>query len=69
MSNKLLLAQTLLLDTGISCLDAARLIKNTLDFKPKKTKLSNIQFSSKVINYGIKHFHIKYMSIQEGFSK
>jgi len=69
MTNKLLLTKTLLVDTDISFLDAARLIKNILDFKPKKTKLSNIQFCSKVINYGVKHLHIKDMSLQEGFCK
>ena len=68
MTNELL-ATALLSNTGITFLDAARLIKNILDFKPEKTKLSNMQFCSKVSNYGIKHFHIKDMSIREGFCK
>lgn len=62
-----ILAANLLKGTGISILDAARLIKNALDFKPSSTKLSPIQFCTKIIGTGTKHLHIKEMSIENGF--
>ncbi|MFI3290905.1 MAG: tyrosine-type recombinase/integrase [Opitutales bacterium] len=67
LQSEAILATQILKDTGISLIDAVRLIKNTLDFKAKSTKSSNIQFCSNVINSGLKHLHIKDMSIKDGF--
>lgn len=63
------LAISILASTGISLLDAARLVINILDFKPYKTKLRNIQFCSKVIYCGLQHLHIKEMSLEKGYEK
>lgn len=54
MENEILSANQLLAGTGISILDAARLIRNILDAK-NGSSTDNIQFCSKVIDSGKKH--------------
>ena len=68
MRNELISANTLLEDKGISVLDAARLICNVLDYLPKNSTLTPIQFCSKIIETGKQHIHISEMSVSEGFA-
>lgn len=68
MTNELISANTLLEDKGISVLDAARLICNVLDYLPKNSTLTPIQFCSKIIETGKQHIHISKMSVSEGFA-
>ena len=68
MTNELISANTLLEDKGISVLDAARLICNVLDYLPKNSTLTPIQFCSKIIETGKQHIHINEMSVSEGFA-
>lgn len=68
MTNELISANTLLEDKGISVLDAARLICNVLDYLPKNSTLTPIQFCSKIIETGKQHIHISEMSVSEGFA-
>lgn len=66
--NEAVLARKLLEGADISVLDCIRIVKNTLDFKPKNTKLSDMQFCAKILNLGIEHSNIKEMSVEEGFN-
>jgi len=68
MTNEILSAQTLLKDTNISILDAARLIRNALDVKSNATTLSDILFCSNIIEAGKRCICKSEMSIQSGFS-
>ena len=68
MTNELISANTLLEDKGISVLDAARLICNVLDYLPKNSTLTPIQFCSKIIETGKQYIHISEMSVLEGFA-
>ena len=68
MTNELISANALLEDKGISVLDAARLICNVLDYLPKNSTLTPIQFCSKIIETGKQHIHINEMSVSEGFA-
>lgn len=61
------LAAALLRETGMSVLDAVRLVKNSLDFKPSGSKLSDAQFCAKVIQRGLDCMHMKEMSMEQGF--
>jgi len=61
-------AEFLLNGTGISILDAARLIKNALDAKSANCSLSDIQFCSQIIEIGRRHIRKIEMSIKEGFA-
>ena len=68
MTNELISANTLLEDKGISVLDAARLICNVLDYLPKNSTLTPLQFCSKIIETGKQHIHINEMSVSKGFA-
>lgn len=61
------LATLLLKRSGISLLDAARLVQQMLDLKPKDT-MNAIAFCTKVIQVGLSHMHIKVMSVADGFN-
>ena len=61
------IAKAILKGTGLSLIDAARLVKNILDFMPKNSGMSEIQFCSKIIDCGKINFRIKEMSFIEGF--
>lgn len=65
--NSHLLAKELLRGTGISLLDAARMIVNTLDFRPAFSKLTPVQFCTKVLQRGLDCMHMKEMSLEQGF--
>ena len=52
MTNEFISAKTLLERKGISLLDAARLICNALDYLPRNSTLTPIQFCSKIIEAG-----------------
>lgn len=69
MTNEIISANTLLEGTGVSILDAARLIRNALDVMPKdgKSKLSVLQFCSKIIEVGKRHIRTSEMSVEGGF--
>lgn len=68
MRNENLLAKKLLLGTGISTLDAARLIRNVLDEKNENCTLTALQFCGKIIEVGKRHIRFKNMSIENGFA-
>lgn len=70
MKNEIISANTLLEGTGISILDAARLIRNVLDVMPKDSNstLSPLQFCSKIIETGKRHIRVAEMSIADGFA-
>lgn len=67
MTNEILSAQTLLNGTGISLLDAARLIRNALDAKPGGCEISDVQFCSNVIETGKRHLRTSEASPQDAF--
>ena len=67
MGNEILLSKELLKDTGISILDAARLIRGVLDFMPESEKKFPIRFCSKVIDIGKRHIRRHEMNIRDGF--
>ncbi len=58
MTNEILSAQTLLLNTGISILDCARIIRNILDSAPTKSTLTKLQFCNKVIETGLRQVNL-----------
>lgn len=68
MDNEITSAKTLLERKGISLLDAARLICNALDYLPRNSTLTPIQFCSKIIEAGQRHVRIAEMSLAEGFA-
>ena len=68
MTNEFISAKTLLERKGISLLDAARLICNALDYLPRNSTLTPIQFCSKIIEAGQRHVRIAEMSLAEGFA-
>jgi len=70
MTNEISCAQALLKGTGVSILDAARLICNALDGLPVSgmSGLSPLQFCSKIIETGKRHIRIAEMSLKDGFS-
>ena len=68
MTNEIISAKTLLEHKGISLLDAARLICNALDYLPRNSTLTPIQFCSKIIEAGQRHVRIAEMSVSKGFA-
>lgn len=68
MTNEFISAKTLLESKGISLLYAARLICNALDYMPRNSTLTPIQFCSKIIEAGQRHVRIAEMSLAEGFA-
>ena len=68
MTNELFSANMLLERKGISLLDAARLICNALDYLPKNSTLTPIQFCSKIIETGLRHVRIAEMPVSKGFA-
>ncbi len=62
----ILTAQTLLSGTGISLIDAARIIRNILDARPKSSKIVSIEFCHKVVETGKRNLRTKEMSFEEG---
>ena len=61
-------AQKLLTGNNITLIDAARLIKNILDFMPKGSNLTDVQFCTKIIETGKAHFRTNEMSFTKGFN-
>ena len=53
--------------TGISLLDAARLVRNILDALPKNSSIAPIQFCAKVIEVAKRNIRSKEMRFSEGF--
>ena len=70
MKNKIISANTLLEGTGVSILDAARLIRNALDAMQEDGKLglTPLQFCSKIIETGKRHIRVAEMSVEGGFA-
>ena len=52
----------------VSVLDSARFVRNILDAKPKDSKLTDIQFITKVIEIGLRNVRVKEMSLANGFA-
>ncbi len=67
MTDELQLARIMLRGTGISILDAARLVRQMLDFKGANSSLESVQFCTKVIQTGVAHLQQREMSVQDGF--
>ena len=67
MKNEIISALELLKGTGVSIIDAARLVKNILDAKPIESKFSNVQYCVKVIDVGLRNIRTKEMSFIKGF--
>lgn len=68
MDNEIISSKSLLRGTGISLLDAARLIRNILDALPDNSNTSPIQFCVKVIETGKRHVRTEEMQFAKGFS-
>lgn len=68
MDNEIISSKSLLRGTGISLLDAARLIRNILDALPDNSNTSPIQFCVKVIEVGKRNIRSKEMQFAKGFS-
>ncbi len=66
---EIITATQLLAGTDISILDAARLIRNALDFKPRRSKASDMQFCTKLLDGGVRHLHLKEITIRKGFKQ
>ena len=58
MNNEIISAQTLLKDTGVKLIDAARLIQNTLDTLPKEANISPLHYCSKIIEIGKHNYRL-----------
>lgn len=69
MTNEYTSAQTLLSGSGISILDAARLIRNALDAMPKNGTVSPLQFCSQVVETGKRHIRTVEMDLKNGFAE
>ena len=67
MKNEINTSLTLLKNSGLELLDAARLMRNILDSFPKASRLSPAQFCAKVIETGLRHLRSEEMSIRQGF--
>ncbi len=67
MDKEIISAKTLLKGTGISLLDAARLVRNILDALPKNSSIAPIEFCAKVIEVGKRNIRSKEMRFNEGF--
>ena len=68
ISEEAQMAQKLLTGNNITLIDAARLIKNILDFMPKGSNLTEVQFCTKIIETGKAHFRNNEMSFANGFN-
>ena len=68
MDNEFISANALLKSTGITLLDAARLVKNILDTLPQGSNIAPILFCSKIIETGKRYIRSKEMRLAEGFS-
>lgn len=67
MSTQSKAATLILHGTGISLLDAARLIKHILDTKPSDSQERPLSFCHRIIQTGVSHSHIKQERISTGF--
>ncbi len=65
MSDDLQLAQVMLRDSGVTLLDAARLVRHILDFCPRGQ--GAMVFCSKVVQAGLSQRHLKEMKVRQGF--
>ena len=68
ISEEAQMVQKLLTGNNITLIDAARLIKNILDFMPKGSNLTDVQFCTKIIETGKAHFRLNEMSFKDGFN-
>lgn len=67
MTDELHATQIMLRGSGISLLDAARLVRQMLDFKRTDCSLRPVQFCTQVIQTGLVHLQQQQMSVQDGF--
>ncbi|MBR7105996.1 MAG: tyrosine-type recombinase/integrase [Opitutales bacterium] len=67
MDKEIISALELLKGTGVSVLDACRLVRNILDSKNSEFNLSNVQYCAKVISVGMRNVRSAEMSFAEGF--
>ena len=67
MTDEIISAQILLGKSGITLLDAARLVRNILDSLPHGTCITPIQFCTKVIDIGKRNIRSKEETFLNGF--
>ena len=67
MGNEIISAQILLENSGITLLDAARLVRNILDSLPNGARITPIQFCTKVIDIGKRNIRSKEETFLNGF--
>lgn len=68
MKNELITATTLLKGTGISIVDAARLVKNILDAKNSDFHIDDLLFCSMVIETGKRNIRTQESTFEEAFA-
>ncbi|MFI3243510.1 MAG: hypothetical protein R3Y56_04590, partial [Akkermansia sp.] len=69
MNDELHIAKVMLKDSGISVLDAVRLVRQILDFKGAGVSLKAMPFCSQVIQVGLAHWQRLEMRVKEGFER
>ncbi len=62
------IAQALLRGTGLSLIDAARLIRQIMDLKPQECSQQAAAYCTRVIQAGVAQQHIRQKSVAEGFA-
>lgn len=67
MNQDISTAKALLKGSGISLLDAARIVRNILDARPKAHPLSPLQFCAKVAEAGKLAIRTEDMTVEKGF--
>ena len=68
MNKEIISALELLKGTGVSVVDACRLIRNILDSKTAEFNLTNVQYCAKVVAVGMRSVRSKEMSFEDGFA-
>ncbi|MFR9535010.1 MAG: hypothetical protein SNG49_09310, partial [Rikenellaceae bacterium] len=66
MSDEYYLARAMLRGSGMSLVDAARVVRQILDFRPRGS--GAVVFCCKVVQAGLAQRHLKEMSLEEGFA-
>ncbi len=69
MNDELYVAEVMLKGSGISVLDAVRLVRQILDFKVEDDSLKAMPFCSQVIQVGLVHWQRQEMRVLEGFER
>ena len=68
MNKEIISALEILKGTGVSVVDACRLIRNILDSKTAEFNLTNVQYCAKVVAVGMRSVRSKEMTFEDGFA-